>query len=104
MVKANIGLGAIIHQRRVIGAYSMIGMNSTVTKNVPPFVIAHGSPCRPTRLNTVGLSRAGFSEEEIGWLDLYQATVTDLDEEVQQPPLPFGQFFMDWREWIEKIG
>jgi UDP-N-acetylglucosamine acyltransferase len=36
---SNIGANACIHQRCKIGNYSMIGMNSTITKNVFPFFI-----------------------------------------------------------------
>lgn len=52
---ANLGLGAIIHQKRVIGSHCMIGMNSTVTKDIPPFMTAFGSPCKPRHLNEHGL-------------------------------------------------
>jgi UDP-N-acetylglucosamine acyltransferase len=36
---SNIGMGAVIHQKTVIGHYSMIGANSTITKNVFPYYI-----------------------------------------------------------------
>lgn len=36
---SNIGMGAIIHQKTVVGQYSMIGANSTVTKHVFPYYI-----------------------------------------------------------------
>ena len=36
---SNIGMSAIIHQKTVVGQYSMIGANSTITKNVFPFYI-----------------------------------------------------------------
>lgn len=62
---ANLGLGAVVHQHRIIGAFSMIGMNSAVTKNVPPFVIAFGSPCNPQKINRVGLLRNGTKEEDL---------------------------------------
>jgi UDP-N-acetylglucosamine acyltransferase len=35
----NIGMAAVIHQKRVIGQYSMIGANNTVTKHVFPYYI-----------------------------------------------------------------
>lgn len=62
---ANLGLGAVVHQHRVIGAFSMVGMNSAVTKNIPPFVIAFGSPCNPQKINRVGLLRNGVKEEDL---------------------------------------
>jgi UDP-N-acetylglucosamine acyltransferase len=36
---SNVGMGAIIHQKTVVGQYSMIGANSTVTKHVFPYYI-----------------------------------------------------------------
>ena len=36
---SNIGMAAIIHQRCIIGQYSMIGANNTVTKNIFPYFI-----------------------------------------------------------------
>ena len=36
---SNIGMGSIIHQKTVVGQYSMIGANSTITKNVFPYYI-----------------------------------------------------------------
>lgn len=62
---ANLGLGAVVHQFRAIGAFAMVGMNSTVTRNVPPFVIAFGSPCEGQKVNRVGLQRSGVSDAEL---------------------------------------
>ena len=58
---ANIGLATVIHQFRSVGAFTMVGMNSAVTRDLPPFVIATGSPARPQRVNEVGISRAGLA-------------------------------------------
>lgn len=62
---ANLGLSVVVHQHRIIGAYSMIGMNSTVTKNIVPFIISHGTPCEHRRLNRVGLQRSGVSSKDL---------------------------------------
>jgi UDP-N-acetylglucosamine acyltransferase len=52
-----------IHQFVKIGAYAFIGGLSRVTKDVPPFVKAAGSPMKLYGLNTVGLQRRGFPAE-----------------------------------------
>jgi len=52
-----------IHQFVKIGAYAFIGGLSRVTKDVPPFVKAAGSPMKLYGLNTVGLQRRGFAPE-----------------------------------------
>jgi UDP-N-acetylglucosamine acyltransferase len=41
----------------------MVGGMSRVIKDVPPFVIAEGNPCRVRGLNSVGLRRAGLPLE-----------------------------------------
>ena len=65
---ANLGLGTTVHQRRVVGALAMVGMSSVITRDIPPFVKAYGSPCRVEGVNTVGLERAGVSTETIARL------------------------------------
>ena len=61
-------LGGIVavHQLVKIGRYSMIGGQSAVAKDIPPYVSASGNRARLYGLNTVGLRRAGFSTESIG--------------------------------------
>jgi len=63
-------LGGIVavHQLVKIGMYSMIGGQSAVAKDIPPYVSASGNRARLYGLNTVGLRRAGFSAETIGSL------------------------------------
>jgi UDP-N-acetylglucosamine acyltransferase len=51
---SNIGTCAVIHQRIIIGQYSMIGGNNMVTKNVFPYYINIDN--RPHRLNNVKIS------------------------------------------------
>lgn len=64
---ANLGLGSTVHQRRVVGAWAMLGMASVVTHDIPPFVKAFGSPCRVQGINEVGLGRQGFTDAEVRW-------------------------------------
>lgn len=60
-------LGAIvgIHQFVRVGAYSMIGGQSAVVLDVPPYVNATGNRAQLYGLNLVGLKRRGFSEQAI---------------------------------------
>ncbi len=46
-----IGPQSVIKPRVTIGDYTMIGMGSVVTKDIPSGVIAYGSPCRVIRKN-----------------------------------------------------
>ncbi|MEW6259402.1 MAG: acyl-ACP--UDP-N-acetylglucosamine O-acyltransferase [Thermodesulfobacteriota bacterium] len=57
-----------IHQFVRVGDYAFIGGKSAVVKDIPPFVIAAGDRATLHGLNTVGLSRQGFSPEELARL------------------------------------
>ena len=63
--RANISGLCVIHQFSRIGCYSFIGGGSRVPKDVPPYVMAVGSPMKLYGLNKVGLERNGFSKETV---------------------------------------
>ena len=52
-----------VHQFVKIGRNAMVGGASKVVQDVPPFVIADGRPARVCGLNSIGLARAGLSED-----------------------------------------
>lgn len=54
-----------IHQFVHIGAHSFIAFGSRITQDVPPFILAGGSPVGYKGLNVVGLKRRGFSDEQL---------------------------------------
>jgi UDP-N-acetylglucosamine acyltransferase len=54
-----------IHQFCHIGAHAFIGGGSIVVKDVPPYVMAHGSHAVPHGINSEGLKRRGFTSEVI---------------------------------------
>lgn len=60
-------LGGLIavHQFCRIGTHTIVGANSKVVQDVPPFILADGHPVRPHGLNLVGLRRRGFGAGEI---------------------------------------
>ena len=53
-----------IHQFVQIGYLSMIGGMTRVTRDIPPFCLAEGSPGRLRGLNKVGIKRSGLIERE----------------------------------------
>ena len=57
---ATLGIGTVIHQRRIVGAFALTGMNSTITRNVNPFMIVQGSPAKVLRINGIGIERNGL--------------------------------------------
>src|SRR5580704_15218090 len=66
--QAFISGGVVIHQYSKIGRLAMIGGNSRVNLDVPPFFLYTDFNARPNGLNVVGLKRAGFSSEDIAAL------------------------------------
>src|SRR6266478_4508490 len=51
------------HQFVRMGRYAMVGGKSKIVQDVLPFFITDGNPPRVRGVNSVGLKRAGFSEE-----------------------------------------
>jgi UDP-N-acetylglucosamine acyltransferase len=66
--QAFISGGVVIHQFSKIGRLAMIGGNTRVNKDAPPFFLYSGFDIEPVGLNLVGLRRAGFKAPEIARL------------------------------------
>ena len=58
------GLSAI-HQFCKIGAHAFLAGGSIVTRDVPPYVMVAGNHAVPHAINSEGLKRRGFTEEQI---------------------------------------
>lgn len=54
-----------VHQFCKIGAHAFLGNNAAATRDVPPYVMAVGSPAEPHSVNSEGLKRRGFTPEQI---------------------------------------
>jgi len=63
--QAFVSGGVVIHQYSKIGRLAMIGGNTRVNLDAPPFFLFTGFDIEPNGLNLVGLKRAGFGREEI---------------------------------------
>lgn len=71
--QAFISGGVVVHQQSKIGRLAMIGGNTRVNLDAPPFFLFSGFDVEPQGLNLVGLKRAGFSRESIQHLkDAYR--------------------------------
>jgi UDP-N-acetylglucosamine acyltransferase len=66
--KAFISGGVVIHQYSKIGRLAMIGGNTRVNLDVPPYFLYSGFDVSPIGVNKVGLERAGFTADEIAVL------------------------------------
>jgi UDP-N-acetylglucosamine acyltransferase len=51
------------HQFVRMGRYAMVGGKSKIVQDVLPFFITDGNPPRVRGINSIGLRRAGFSEQ-----------------------------------------
>ena len=58
-----LGGGGGFHQFVYIGSYSIVQGNAVVSRDVPPFCMAHGRN-ELAGLNVIGLRRGGFTPEE----------------------------------------
>lgn len=66
--QAFISGGVVIHQFSRIGRLAMIGGNTRVNSDVPPFFLYSGFNVEAKGLNFVGLKRAGFQAPQIAAL------------------------------------
>lgn len=62
---AFLGGFTLIHQFCRVGAHCMTGVNTTLFKDVPPFVTVAGQGGTPHGVNVRGLRRRGFTEATI---------------------------------------
>lgn len=60
-----LGGYAGVHQFCKIGMHAFLANNSAATQDVPPFVLAAGTPAEPKGINTEGLKRRGYTAEQL---------------------------------------
>ena len=56
---AQLGIRTSVHQNQVIGSYTMIGMNSIITKKkiIEPGFVYYGKPLKKVKINKLSLKR-----------------------------------------------
>lgn len=54
-----------VHQFCKIGAHAFIGMYTSLTQDVPPFVLVSGNPAGARGVNIEGMKRRGFTRPQI---------------------------------------
>ncbi len=64
-----------VHQFCKVGKHAMVAADAMITKDVPPFALTSRQPVRIEGINKVGLSRRGFTPEEIRALDEFYNVV-----------------------------
>jgi len=78
--RAYVSGGVAVHQFCRIGKLAMVGGQSRVVKDVPPYVTVDGQSSYVVGLNQIGLRRAGYTPEQIHQLKrayrvLYRSTL-----------------------------
>src|SRR5450631_3408067 len=63
--RAFVSGGVVIHQFSKIGRLAMVGGNTRVNSDLPPYFLYSDFNAAPKGLNLVGLKRAGFLPDEI---------------------------------------
>jgi UDP-N-acetylglucosamine acyltransferase len=58
-----LGGFTLVHQFCQIGAYAFTGMGAAITKDLPPYMIAAGTPTKQHGINREGLRRKGFDKK-----------------------------------------
>ena len=66
--EAFISGGVVVHQYSKVGRLAMIGGNTRVNSDVPPFFLYSGFNVEAKGLNVVGLKRAGFKASDLAAL------------------------------------
>ncbi|OGB89010.1 acyl-[acyl-carrier-protein]--UDP-N-acetylglucosamine O-acyltransferase [candidate division WOR-1 bacterium RIFCSPHIGHO2_01_FULL_53_15] len=61
--QAVIGGLAGIHQFVRIGRLTMVGAQSKVTQDIPPFMLVEGNPAQVRGINSIGLQRRGIAQD-----------------------------------------
>ena len=58
------GLTAV-HQFCKVGAHAFLAGGAIVTRDVPPYVMVAGNPSAPHAVNSEGLKRRGYTEDQV---------------------------------------
>lgn len=65
---AIIGGMSAVHQFVHVGKHTMVGGGSMVTKDIPPYSKAGRTPISFVGVNSIGLRRRGYSDEQINFI------------------------------------
>jgi len=62
---ANIGGGAGVHHFTTIGTCAFVGGLARIAKDVPPYMIVEGNPAEVRAVNSIAMTRRGYTPEHI---------------------------------------
>lgn len=64
---AYLGMNAVVHQRVRVGAYTMVGMNTSIMGDVPPYAVFFNR--RVQRVNAHGLKLRGVADADVNAIE-----------------------------------
>jgi UDP-N-acetylglucosamine acyltransferase len=104
-----VALGGLtaVHQHTRIGAHAFLAGGAIVTRDVPPYVMVAGNPAAPHAVNSEGLKRRGFDEEQIRHIrDAYRILYrSDLRlTEALERLRPIAEVRLEIRTFVDFIG
>ena len=80
-----------VHQFVRIGDHAMVGGYARIVQDVAPYTIVEGSPAAVRAINTIGLTRRGFAEDDIRALKfayrklfLYKDTGVKMEDKIAE--------------------
>lgn len=96
-----------VHQFCKIGPHAFVGMNTSLTQDVPPFVLVSGNPAQAHGVNLEGLKRRGFNREQLNAIRqsyklLYKSGHT-LEESRSALDLQIGELDIDSAAQVKMV-
>jgi UDP-N-acetylglucosamine acyltransferase len=96
-----------VHQFVRIGAHAMAGMTTSLSQDLPPYVMASGNPATARGMNFEGLKRRGFSSEALAALRRAYKTIYSSGlrlEEAREALATEQETFPELRPLVEFIS
>lgn len=71
VIEDYVTLGGVVkvHQFCSVGKHAMIGADTKLVKDVPPFTLVGREPAKIQGINKIGLKRRGFTDQEVKEID-----------------------------------
>ena len=108
---AVLGGFTVVHQFVRVGAHAMIGFQTRLSQDLPPFVVAAGNPAEAQGINAEGLRRRGFDAERIALVKqmhrlLYRSglTLQDAVREIGELGATPPEAAADLRSMLDFLG
>jgi len=95
---AILGGFTLVHQFCRVGKYSFTGMGTSLGKDLPPYITAHGAPALPRGINSEGLKRNGFDATSISRIKQCYRMLYRQDLQFQQALLKMEETYPDSEE------